>query len=271
MTEPITDYEKFCRDGFYVASGVLNQSQLDAANAALALPVKNLCQNLGLPVPRDGCRDSLHRSMIALKNKDQNKYLNAIKISQNLPEILGIPAIQKVRAALAVAGLDQPVVSLKPFPVMVSDALHIEGGYNLRPLHQEWPVMQGSSDGVICWIALHDITRNHNALHLLPGSHTQGMREYHRTKCGTGIVPEQLPDVEPKRMEVKAGDAVIFSCFTAHGSSPIGGDLRCAVTIRFNNLAATDFIERGYPDPSRVEINREPENMYKPTSIQRSQ
>lgn len=270
MTKTLTEYEKFCRDGYYVAPKILDETQLEQINAALALPIKNLCRNSGLPVPEDGNRDSLHKSMIALKKHDQNQYLNAIKISQNLPEILGIPAIQKVRDALAVAGLDQPVVSLKPFPVMVSDALHIEGGYNLRPLHQEWPVMQGSSDGVICWIALHDITSDHNALHLLPGSHIQGLREYHRTKCGTGIIPEQLPGTEPLRMEIKAGDAVIFSCFTAHGSSPTGGDLRCAVTIRFNNLAAADFIDRGYPDPSRVEIERQPENMHKPTSILRA-
>lgn len=268
MTETL--YDQFCRDGYYVAPSVLDMETVERVKQALAQPFIHLCEHFGLAKVEEGCDDSLHEAMVALKNHDQSAYLNALKIGQNKPDVLAVPSKPGVIAALNAAGVDEPVVSLKPFPVMVSDALHIEGGYNLRPLHQEWPVMQGSSDAVICWIALHDITSKHNALHLVPGTHTKGMLEYERTKCGTGILPQLLPDIEPKRMEIKAGDAVIFSTFLAHGSSPIGGALRQAVTIRFNNLAATDFIGRGYPDPSRVEIERQPENMHRPTSILRS-
>lgn len=270
MTQHRNDYETFCEEGYFVAPSVLDAQEVAQVNRALALPIAHLCKKLGLPTPVDGDRESLHQAMVALKQHDQAAYLNAIKISQNHHAVLGIPSKPKLIKALNTAGLAEPVVSLKPFPVMVSDDLHIEGGYNLRPLHQEWPVMQGSSDGVVCWIALHDITGEHNALHLIPGTHKGGMRSYHRTKCGTGIVPDELPPVDPIRVEVKAGDAVIFSCFTAHGSSPTGGGFRSAVTIRFNNLAAADFIERGYPDPSRVEIERQPENMHAPKSILRS-
>ena len=270
MTDQSDAYRAFCRDGYFVAPNVLGLEEVANVNRALALPVRRLCESMGLPTPVDGDRESLHQAMVALKDHNQTAYLNAIKISQNHHAILGVPGKPALIEALKTAGLEEPVVSLKPFPVMVSDALHIEGGYNLRPFHQEWPVMQGSSDGVICWIALHDITEEHNALHLIPGTHDKGMRSYHRTKCGTGIVPEELPDTEPVRLEIKAGDAVIFSCFTAHGSSPIGGGFRSALTIRFNNLAASDFIERGYPDPSRVEIERQPENMHAPDHIIRS-
>ncbi|MBO6506754.1 MAG: phytanoyl-CoA dioxygenase family protein [Kordiimonadaceae bacterium] len=270
MTNQRTSYEAFCDDGYLVANSILNMQEIAEVNRALALPIQLLCENLGLPTPVEGDRDSLHDAMVSLKKHDQTAYLNAIKISQNHHSVLGLPGKPKLIEALKKAGLDEPVVSLKPFPIMVSEELHIEGGYNLRPLHQEWPVMQGSSDGVVCWIALHDVTAEHSALHLIPGSHKKGMRAYHRTKCGTGIVPEDLPPSDPIRLEVNAGDAVIFSCFMAHGSSPIGNKFRSAVTIRFNNLAAADFIERGYPDPSRVEIDRQPENMYTPVQIVRS-
>lgn len=266
-----TDYEAFCENGFYIARGVLSPDDVRDAKRALARPFQHVCGQLGLTIPELDDDQSLHAAMVALKNHSIRDYLNAIKISQNHRHILNIPGKEGVVSALQHAGLAEPVVALKPFPVMVSDDLHIEGGYNLRPLHQEWPVMQGSSDAVVCWIALHDITREHNALHLVPGTHKKGMLDYERTKCGTGIVPDRLPDIDPVRMEIKAGDAVIFSCFLAHGSSPLGGALRQAVTIRFNNLAAPDFIERGYPDPSRVEIERQPENMHKPTEILRSQ
>jgi len=265
-----TQYEQFCEDGYFVAKSVLDADTVQNVMAALARPFAHLCRQNGLPDIHIGDDDSLHQGMIALKENNQKAYMNALKLGQNDPSVLAVPAQPGVRAALREAGVDEPVVSLKPFPVMISDALHIEGGYNLRPFHQEWPVMQGSSDAVVCWIALHDVTEAHNALHLIPGTHKDGMLDYERTKCGTGILQELLPDVDPLRMEIKAGDAVVFSTFLAHGSSPIGGALRQALTIRFNNAAAADFIERGYPDPSRIEIERQPENLHRPTRIVRA-
>ncbi|WP_417451029.1 phytanoyl-CoA dioxygenase family protein [Kordiimonas sp.] len=270
MTTANSRYETFCEQGYMTVEAVLSPEEVLRAKAALARPFQLLCAKRGLPVPEDGDDESLHRAMVALKNLSVKDYLNTIKISQNHHNILSIPGAEGVQRALKDAGLAEPVVALKPFPVLVSDELHIEGGYNLRPLHQEWPVMQGSTDALVCWIALHDITHQHNALHLIPGTHKKGMLPYERTKCGTGIVPEYLPDVAPQRMEIKAGDAVLFSCFLAHGSSPTGGGFRQAVTIRFNNLAAPDLVERGFPDPSRIEIERQPENMHKPTGILRS-
>ncbi len=268
MTQALN--EKFVEDGFFVAGAVIDETTVQHVKDALARPFAHLCRQFGLPEIELGDDDSLHAGMVAVKNHSQKAYLNALKLGQNDPALLAVPAQQGVRDALRAAGIDEPIVSLKPFPVMISDALHIEGGYNLRPFHQEWPVMQGSSDAVVCWIALHDVTDAHNALHLIPGTHKAGMLEYERTKCGTGILQKLLPDQDPIRMEIKAGDAVIFSTFLAHGSSPIGGALRQAVTIRFNNAAALDFIERGYPDPSRIEIERQPENMHRPTGILRA-
>lgn len=262
--------EQFIKDGYFVAKSIIDETTIQNVKEALARPFAHLCKQFDLPKIELGDDDSLHAGMIALKRHSQKAYLNALKLGQNDPAVLAIPAQQGIRNGLREAGIDEPIVSLKPFPVMISDALHIEGGYNLRPFHQEWPVMQGSTDAVVCWIALHDVTEAHNALHLIPGTHKAGMLEYERTKCGTGILQELLPEEGPLRMEIKAGDAVIFSTFLAHGSSPIGGALRQAVTIRFNNAAAVDFIERSYPDPSRIEIERQPENMYRPTGILRA-
>ncbi len=243
--------------GYFIAEQVLGRSEIQSLITAISRPVVHLCKSHGLVQPSGQDLKSLHEALKALKQYDIDLYLSALKASQQDPSVLAITAHPRLLQALAAIDVTEPTVALKPFPVLLSNDLHIEGGYNVRPLHQEWSVMRGSRDGVVCWIPLHDITERHNSLILCPSSHHKGVRPFERTLCGTGVTQDALPHQAPVRLSPKAGDAVIFSCFTVHGTSEQGEDLRIAISIRYNNLAASDFIRRGYYSPIRLVIDRE--------------
>lgn len=262
---------RFRENGYVIIPGLLTEQEIAALKSAIVAPIQQLLALDGYPQTEVDWK-GIHRSLAQLKKKDETRYLNALKISQNDPTILAFSAHQNIHKTLVALGLAHPIVALKPFPILMAPDLYIEGGYNLRPFHQEWPVMQGSTDGVVTWTALTDITKEHNALEIIPQSHKKGMREFERSSCGTKVSNLDLAqEQEPVRIEMNAGDSVIFSTFTLHRTSPIGNALRAALSVRFNNLAAIDFIEDGFYDPSAVVIDREPKDMKRPRAIKYSE
>lgn len=249
--------------GFCVLRKVYSESAIKEIRSAVLNSIKILCRYYGIPEPMDSW-DSIHDASVELKTKNEEAYLNALRIAQNDPNVLQAANQARLINFLKSAGLSNPVVSLKPFLVLIAPDLFVEGGYNLRPFHQEWPVMQGSTDAVVAWTAMHDITENHNALELIPGSHLLGLRNYEITACGTSVLNQEMPREKPIRIELNAGDTVIFSAFTVHRTSEQGREYRAALTVRYNNLAEDSFINRNFSEPYRLEIDRNPETVYRP-------
>jgi ectoine hydroxylase-related dioxygenase (phytanoyl-CoA dioxygenase family) len=246
------------QDGYHVARQVLPQSYLDTLEHAVFEPIALQAEHvLGR---RFTTRDSLRARqalMVELKAKAPDRYLNALKVAQLDVAVLSAAAQPALQSLLRSLGLRHPVVALKPYPILIAAELHFEGGYNIRPPHQEWPVMQGSHNGVVVWFPLHDVGDDHSSLELYPGSHLGGVLPYEVSRCGSRVLESALT-VQPQRLDLRRGDLVAFSAFTVHRSSPEGDALRAAFSIRFNDLAEPGFIERGYPDTSSFSIAREP-------------
>jgi hypothetical protein len=80
---------------------------------------------------------------------------------------------------------------------------------------------------------------------------------YEVSRCGSRVLDGVLK-MQPRRLDLRRGDLVVFSAFTVHRSSPEGNSLRAAVSIRFNDLAAPSFVERAFPDTSSFSISRKP-------------
>lgn len=253
-----TDLASYRRDGYLIARDALPAAFLDDMERAIFEPIALQARHV---LGRDfSVRDPLperQRIMAELKQAAPERYLSALKVAQLDPRILASAAQPALLATLRGLGLRSPVVSLKPYPIVIAPNLFFENGYNIRPAHQEWPVMQGSRNGLVIWFPLHDIASEHSSLEMYPGSHLRGVLPYEVSRCGSRTRDDAL-DIEPVRLELRRGDFVAFSCFTVHRSSPDGDSLRAAISIRYSDLQEPSFIERAFPDTVTYRITREP-------------
>jgi len=248
----------YVQDGFHVARQVLPAAFLDALEFAVFEPIALQAQHvLGRRFSMQDPLAQRQALMVELKAKAPERYLNALKVSQLHPTVLGAAASPELNAVLHTLGLRQPIVALKPYPIVIAPDLFFENGYNIRPPHQEWPVMQGSHNSLVVWFPLHDVGDEHSSIEMYPGSHLHGVLPYEVSRCGSRVKDEVLT-MEPVRLDLRRGDLVAFSSFTVHRSSPEGKSLRAAVSIRFNDLAEPGFVDRAYPDTSSFSISREP-------------
>jgi len=88
------------------------------------------------------------------------------------------------------------------------------------------------------------------ALEVIPGSHLWGLITNH-IEHGFGMV--KLSDDDEKKftaLEVKQGDALIFSSFLVHRSgNNITDSPRWSCHFRYNDAKEQSFIERAYAHP----------------------
>ncbi|MFM9916042.1 MAG: phytanoyl-CoA dioxygenase family protein [Rhizobacter sp.] len=246
------------RDGFHIARQVLSSRYLDALEHAIFEPIAlQAAHVLGRRFTIEDPLAVRQALMRDLKEQAPDRYLSALKVSQLDVAVLSAAAEPALQGVLRDLGLQHPVVALKPYPIVIAADLHFEGGYNIRPPHQEWPVMQGSHNGLVVWFPLHDVGEEHSSLDMYPGSHLGGVLPYDVSRCGSRVHDSALT-MQPVRLALRRGDLVAFSAFTVHRSSPEGDALRVAVSIRFNDLAEPGFIDRAYPDTSSFSISREP-------------
>lgn len=256
MANDIASRDFYRSEGYLVLQGALEPTFLDELYAAVLRPLLFLEEKRLGPHAGCGTEPSLQARLHDLKQCDESAYLNALKLSQNDPTVLASANNAEIRSVLRLAGLQHPVVSLKPFPILVAENLFINNGYNLRPAHQEWPVMQGSHNGAVVWFPLHDLEDGHSSLEVFPGSHLNGVLDYEQSRCGSRITDQRLEN--PVNLKLNKTDLVIFSAFTAHRSTATATRMRLAMSLRYNDMADPSFIERGYPDNTRTTITREP-------------
>jgi hypothetical protein len=248
----------YAEQGFHIARQVLPGSFLDALEFAVFEPLALQAQHvLGRRFSLEDPLDVRQAVMVELKERAPERYLSALKVAQLHPTVLGAASNPELGAVLRDLGLRMPVVALKPYPIVIAPDLFFENGYNIRPPHQEWPVMQGSHNSLVVWFPLHDVGSEHSSIEMFPGSHLNGVLPYEVSRCGSKVHEEALT-MQPVRLDLRRGDLVAFSSFTVHRSSPEGDSLRAAISIRFNDLAEPSFVERAYPDTSSFSISREP-------------
>ena len=110
--------------------------------------------------------------------------------------------------------------------------------------------MQGSLDSAVIWVPLIDLPPELGPLEIVPGSHLDGLVTSEVVDNFGKVDESYLQDKTFESLPVSAGDVVVFSSFLVHrsgtNSSP---DIRWSCHFRYNNLAETTFVERGYPHP----------------------
>jgi ectoine hydroxylase-related dioxygenase (phytanoyl-CoA dioxygenase family) len=85
------------------------------------------------------------------------------------------------------------------------------------PIHQDFPLIQGSQNTWTCWFPLGDCSREIGGLSILRGSHRNGYLPVQMTG-GAGGLEAQLCEGETDWLEIdyRCGDVLIFPCFTVH-------------------------------------------------------
>jgi phytanoyl-CoA hydroxylase len=147
-------------------------------------------------------------------------------------------------------GLRTPIISTRPVLYFNHPKLAKQKVFYKVDAHQDWRSMQGSLNSVVIWIPLVDINKELGALEILPGSHLDGLRTDH-VENGFGMV--SLSEDEKEKLisvEVKVGDALLFSSFLIHQSGDnLTNKPRWSCHFRYNDLDDPTFITRKFAHP----------------------
>ena len=98
----------------------------------------------GLEVPLPASYDDLSNLIIALKQHDQNAYLQAAKTANHLASLSQLCVSPQVMALVRDLGLLTPTIATRTVLHFMANSLAIEGGYLKTPPHQDFRSAQGS-------------------------------------------------------------------------------------------------------------------------------
>jgi hypothetical protein len=163
--------------------------------------------------------------------------------------------LEKIQAAV---GLRFPAFTAK-----IATRVDMPFGEGSMPTsaHQDYPTHLGSENSVTVWMPLHDVTVSDGALQVVPGSHRWGLLGSDRL-LNDFVEPGKLrrreganahmqaPDElagKFRDLEVRAGQAIVFSTFLIHRSGEnTGSRIRWAINFRLNDLASAGYARRLY-------------------------
>lgn len=177
-------------------------------------------------------------------------YLAAAKATQLSPKLHALGAAGPVLSLVQSFGIEQPLIAVRPVVHILSDRLKVPGGYHRTPPHQDWRSVQGSLDALVVWLPLVPVDPDFGTLEVLPQSHLAGLRETQSDPFGNVVADGEFDSSAFVPLSADPGDAVVFSMFTVHrtGLTQRPG-IRWAVSLRYNNAAAEDFVANNYPNP----------------------
>lgn len=201
--------------------------------------------------------DEVPDVLVKLAAADRALVGKLYKVSRRFPaarQLASHPWLVK----LAERVMETPLVSCCVF-VNVRIDLPSEDRY-LLPLHQDFPYIQGSLNGLTAWIPFFDTSVEMGPPSWLPGSHLLGVRAVEEFNVeqtgGSGARAVRLVDEGDLSgvggyvsQPVNAGTALLFSTLLLHQSQPNSSDVaRLNIQVRFDDALAEESISRNYPD-----------------------
>ena len=226
----------------------------EAINPSIIAAIKDEIQSIFMPLIQRHqitlAGSDFDSALVELFRRDMVGFLGAARATQLSPKLHNLGSGEMMIGLVKKFGLTQPVIAVRPVVHIVSDELQVPDGYHRTPAHQDWRSVQGSVDALVVWLPLVKVTAEFGALEVWPGSHRRGLLETRPDPFGNVVVDSQLEGCEFIPVSVDPGDAVAFSMFTVHrtGKEQSPG-IRWAISLRYNNAAAPDYIEHGYPNP----------------------
>lgn len=191
-----------------------------------------------------------NENLYRLFAEDLTTLMNCGKQVQHLISLHRFSLHERITRLLAEIGLRFPVISTRPVMFFNHPRLAQKKVFYKVDAHQDWRSMQGSLNSVVIWFPLVDIDKDLGALEIVPGSHLSGlMTEKIEQGFGMVHVDEEMQN-KMIQVEVKQGDALLFSSFLVHQSGEnITEKPRWSCHFRYNDLEEETFVQRNYPHP----------------------
>ena len=204
----------------------------------------------GLDLALPSNYDELSKLIIALKQHDQNAYLQAAKAANHLASLAQLGVSPKVMSLVRELGLVTPTIATRTVLLFMANSLAIEGGYLKTPPHQDFRSVQGSLNSIVLWTPLADVGSDDYPVVVADGSHRLGLLPSSEHVFGHQIEPACLEGLSFRSVTLKRGDILVFSTLLVHATSETGGErVRIAASFRFNDAADSSYLDRGLPIP----------------------
>lgn len=244
----VTDLERYRRDGFlhlrrFIDPAAIAEIRRDARRV-FELQLRSRSQYSFENASERDFEEKLYEYFL----RDLAGFSNCGKQIQHLISLHRLSLDARIESTLKELGLQFPNICTRPVMFFNSRHLATKEVYWRVFAHQDWRSMQGSLNAIVVWLPLGDIDRELGALEVVPGSHQLGLV--------TTEVVERFGKVDGfaesdfQAVEVEQGDALFFSAFLVHRSGTNSTEsIRWSCHFRYNDLAETTFIGRGYPHP----------------------
>lgn len=143
--------------------------------------------------------------------------------------------------------------------VCVRIDLPTEDKYML-PVHQDFPYIQGSENGLTFWTSLGDTDLEMGPPSFLPESHKFGVlkvqeKDLSSTYGKNGgstieiVAQNELKSEEFRNVRVMQDEALLFSTLLVHKSEPnLSQRARVSLQLRFDDMTCESSFNRNYPD-----------------------
>ena len=187
-------------------------------------------------------------SLMRAFNTSETSYRSYLRTFAKSLKVQSLFLQNEVQLIINDLGVIEPSTPTTPVTHVMSENLVCNGIEKVATVsHQDWPSIQGSIDSVVVWIPLTSITSDSYPIQVIPGSHSDGLRECKISEKVSVI--DLTPEDEARYIDVicEPGDVVIFSTFLIHRTKITSDTLRIAVSNRFDNMLEKSFIERSFP------------------------
>lgn len=225
----------FWKNGYFLFKSLFKKEKINDIKNEINFIFSNYCQ-----------KEYSEQIIFNLFQNDFQGFIGCANICQNLINLSKMQGDIEIIESLKSLGLNFPTINTRPL-ISISSHRTAKGEANWKvPAHQDWPSVQGSLNGVTCWVPLVDIDEELGPLEVLPKSHLLGFIDHEET-MGVPSISKQFEEWLPVPMEV--GDALFFNPFTIHrsGNNRSQDRIRWSMHFRYNDALESTFIERKYP------------------------
>lgn len=195
-----------------------------------------------------------------------DEYLQKVRQLSKLVDIHRMFTNAPIYMACRELGVRMPLFLSDPAVHVIAEDMKIPGGYDGVGAHQDWPALQASLNAIVVWIPFHNVGVDNFPVEVVPGSHKRGLLPAEATAHYSEVDTTGM-DFVP--VEVRRGDALLFSVFTVHRTRTPGRGLRIAYSQRYHDGVEKNYVEHGYHAAQRRVIDREVK--WQPTAKQVSE
>lgn len=218
--------ERYVSDGYLFFRGLLDSSEVDEVRN----DILNSLAPLGWLAPSSDPADALPAELVR-READPNWWdgYNAILGLESFNRLAHNPKIVDMVGRL----LGEEILV---HPRKIGRVTYPSSDHPTPP-HQDFPLIQGTTDTITAWVPLADIPISFGGLRVLVGSHREGLMQIQGMKGVGGIgVPVDEEGPNWRTTHYRPGDLLIFSSLTVHYAPPHNGArLRLSADYRYQS------------------------------------